>query len=66
MGKKVWVNLDEKEEAYNEVIRYMKENNLTLDEAYEKKGFEPEDRLSLVQIVQFSVQKNMSGEFLPV
>ncbi len=62
---RVWTSIDERVEAYDEVVKCMKENNITLDEAFERKGFAPEDRLDENALLVFSVQSRMRGEFLP-
>lgn len=63
---RVWNSIEEKAKAYEDVIKCCEENGITLDEAFSRQGFAPEDRLSKKDLLIFMVQKEMAGEFLPM
>lgn len=62
---RIWKSIEERATAYDKVLKCMKENGITLDEAFELQGFDPEDRLNESQLLTFTIQKEMASEFLP-
>ena len=66
MAKRKWNSIEERAQAYEKVLETEKTEGITLDEAYERHGFDdPADRLDKNQLTIFFVQKNMSSECLP-
>lgn len=65
MAKK-FNSIEERAEAYEKVLETMRKEGISLDEAYEKHGFAPEDRLDANQLLTFTIQKEMANEFLPM
>lgn len=65
MAKK-FNSIEERAEAYEKVLETMRKEGITLDEAFEKHGFEPGERLDANQLLSFSIQKEMASEFLPM
>lgn len=61
-----WKSIEERSQAYDKVLERMRKEKITLDEAYEREGFEPEERLDANQLLTFSIQKEMASEFLPM
>lgn len=61
-----WNSIEERAEAYENVLECMKKEGITLNEAFEKQGFAPEDRLDENQLLIFKLQKEMESECLPM